>query len=192
LCTGSPSYASNPYQASITAAFTDGAHGLGGEFGAGGEALFVTGGVSFVNYRDLEETSTHASLGVGAELGVSENRNVFVCPLARMEFGSGPDIGTADISSFVLIGGGSVGVVASQSSTLMVVPTFGLAANYSRFNVEFGGRETTETDTSGRAVVGVGFIFDNNVGITPALVIPFSAGDTDPIFAIKLSFGFGG
>jgi hypothetical protein len=108
-----------------------------------------------------------------------------------MSFGVGPDVGAIDVSTFTLGAGGSMGVIASQTSTLAIVPTFGLAAVYNRVTVELAGNDVTESDSSGRASVGVGFIFNQNVGITPTLVIPLSVDNADPIFGIRLSFAFG-
>jgi hypothetical protein len=41
------------------------------------------------------------------------------------------------------------------------------------------------------ASLGVGFIVNRNVGITPSLAIPFSAGSDDPVFTIRITFNFG-
>lgn len=191
LCAGNPSFANQPYQAAVTAAFTEGAHGVGGEFGAGGEALFASAGVSVINYRDLDALATQVSLGAGTEFALEQQPNMFVCPLASVSFGVGPDVGAFDVSTINLGVGGSLGLIASQTGSLMVVPTFGLAAIFSRVTVENPGGEFTDSDGSGRAFIGVGFIFDQNIGITPAVVIPFSASNADPIFQIRLSLALG-
>jgi hypothetical protein len=85
-----------------------------------------------------------------------------------------------------------VGVIASQTNTLMVIPNFGLALHYDRVTVEFRGADESESDSSGLASVGVGFVFNRNVGISPSIAVPFSAGNSDVIFTIRLSFNFGG
>jgi hypothetical protein len=191
LCAGNPSFANQPYQAAITAAFTEDAHGIGGEFGVGSESLFAAAGVSVINFRDLDALSTQVSLAVGTDLATNQQQTVFVCPIASMSFGVGPDVGAFDVSTFTLGAGGSVGVIASQMNDLTIVPTFGLAAIYNRVTIEVADNDVTESDSSGRASVGVGFIFGENIGITPTLVIPFSVDNADPIFGIRLSFAFG-
>jgi hypothetical protein len=191
LCAGNPSFASRPYQAAITAAFTEGAHGVGGEFGAGNESVFVNAGVSAINFRDLDAIATQMSLGVGTDLAMNQGQTVFACPLASISFGVGPDVGAFDVSTISLGGGVSLGVIASQANDLMIVPTFGLAAIYSRVTAELPADDFTESDSSGRVSVGVGFILNQNVGITPTLTMPFSADNADPIFGIRLSFAFG-
>jgi hypothetical protein len=109
-----------------------------------------------------------------------------------VRFGAGPDIGAIDVSSVGLQGGGSVGVIATSTPSLMVVPTFGLAAVWQRVTVEVGGVERDSSDTSGAANVGVGFIFNERIGITPSIVIPFSVADSDVVFSLAFTFNFGG
>jgi hypothetical protein len=191
LCSGAPSFRDNPLQVAVAAAFTDGAQAVGGEFAGGGRALFGGVGVSVINFPDVDATSTEVSAFGGADLGTQSDR-VFVCPAASIAFGTGPDFDPVNVSTLTINTGGSVGIVAAQSGQLMVVPTFGLAAVFNQVSVEFGDVDESEWDTSGAATVGVGFIFNRNVGITPALIVPFSAGDSDVIFSIRLSFGFGG
>jgi hypothetical protein len=191
LCAGSPSFRAQPYLTGLTAGFTEGAHGIGGFFGTGGESLFAIGSIGVLNYRDLDALATQISGTVGAELDVSQNRRVFVCPVANIGFGAGPDVGGVDISTFSLGAGGEVGVIAYEVDNLMVVPTFGLLVDYSRINAEFAGNDESASDTSGRASVGVGFIFSEAIGLTPAISVPFSAAGSDPTFVIQLSFGFG-
>jgi hypothetical protein len=144
-----------------------------------------------LNYRELDALATQISGTVGAELDVSQNRRVFVCPVATIGFGAGPDVGGVDISTFSLGAGGEVGVIAYEVDNLRVVPTFGLLVDYSRINAEFGGTDESASDTSGRAIAGVGFIFSEAIGLTPAISVPFSAAGSDPTFVIQLSFGFG-
>jgi hypothetical protein len=191
FCVGSPSFRDQPYQVGVAAAFTDGARGVSGEFAAGGEALFAGGGVGVVNFDDFDATATNIFGFGGADLGVDQRERVFVCPLGRIGFGVGPDIGAADVSTFSLQVGGSVGVIASQTNTLMVIPNFGLALHYDRVTVEFGGEDESESDSSGLANIGVGFVFNRNVGITPSIAVPFSAGDSDVIFTVSFTFHFG-
>jgi hypothetical protein len=191
LCAGSPSFRDQPYQAGITAGFTEGAHGVGGFFGTGGESLFAIGSIGVVNYRDLDALATQISASVGADLATSQSSRVFVCPVASIGFGAGPDIGDVDISTFSLGAGGDVGIIAYEINDLRVVPTFGVSVAYNRINAEFGGSDATESDTSGLANIGVGFILSQNIGILPAVSVPFSAGGSDPTFVIRLSFGFG-
>jgi hypothetical protein len=73
----------------------------------------------------------------------------------------------------------------------MVVPTFGLSVIWNRVEAEIGDTERSDSDSSGRARIGVGLIFNRNVGITPSVSIPFSSGSDDAVFDLQLTFNFG-
>ncbi|MGH9253237.1 MAG: hypothetical protein ACRD3C_01570 [Vicinamibacterales bacterium] len=190
LCGGAPSFAQAPMQVGVSAAFRDGAQGVGGHFAGGGQALFGGVGLGVVNFSDLDATQTNITAFGGADLGVSGTNSVFVCPVAAVRFGVGPDIGPIDVSSVGLHGGGSVGVIASSTPSLMVVPTFGLAAAWQRVTFDTGTTERDVSDTFGIANLGVGFIFNRNVGITPSISIPFSVADSDVVFTLAFAFNF--
>jgi len=191
LCVGAPSFTQAPMQVGVSAAFRDGAHGVGGHFAGSGQALFGGIGIGVVNFSGLDATQTNITAFGGADLGVSGNSSVFVCPLAAVRVGVGPDIGPIDVSSVGLQGGGAVGVIASSTPSLMVVPTFGLAAAWQRVTFDMGATERDVSDTYGIANLGVGFIFNRNVGITPSISIPFSVADSDVVFNLALTFNFG-
>ena len=191
LCAGATSFAQQPYQVGIGASFQDGAQGVGGHFAAGGSSLFGGIGLGVVNFSDIDSTETDINVFAGSELNVEEDNRVFVCPLAAVNFGVGPDLGPVSVSSFTLQGGGRVGIVASDDNDMMIVPTFGLSAAWTRVSFERAGVESDDSDTYGVASLGVGFIFDRRIGITPGISIPFSVGDSDVAFTIEFTFGFG-
>lgn len=191
LCSGNPSFRDGPYQAGVGASFTDGIRTVGGTFAAGGESLFGGAGVSAVNYTGLDVRTAGVSAFVGSEFAADSRNRVLVCPVASLAFLAGPDTGPVDRSSATVQAGGNVGVIATQSGDTMVVPYFGLALLYQRVRTEIGGAESSASDTGAIADIGVGFIFNRMVGITPSLSIPFSAGASDAIFSIRFSFNFG-
>jgi hypothetical protein len=191
ICTGSPSFRDNPYQVALGASFTEGLRTAGGTFAGGGESVFAGAGVSVLNYTDLDERTAGLSAFAGAELALDTSSRVLLCPLASLAFAAGPDVGPVDVSSAALQAGGSVGVIASESGEMMIVPFFGLGLLYQRVSTEIGGADVSTSDTGAVADLGVGFILNRNVGITPAISIPFSTGSSDAIFTIRFSFNFG-
>jgi hypothetical protein len=193
ICTGAPTFRDGPFQVGLIAAFTEGAQGVGGTFAAGGESLFAGAGVSVTGFDDLGSNATAVDAFAGAEFVADSQNRVFLCPVVQVGFHSGPDVGDIDVSGFDLRGGGSVGVIAAESNDidLQVVPFFGLAAAYQRVTVDFGDDEITTSDSGGIATLGLGLIFNRNVGITPQVSIPFAVGDSDVVFAIRLTFNFG-
>ncbi len=191
LCAGAPSFRDNPFQVGASAAFRDGAQGVGGSFGAGGEALFAAAGVSALNFDGADSSQTSVSGTIGADLQADDNARVFLCPVGQVAFSTGPDFDPVDVSTITLSGGVNVGVIASQTDTLTVIPTFGLFAVHSRVTAEAGGSENTASDASGLASVGAGLLFRRNVTVIPEVLVPFSAGNGDALFSIKVLYSFG-
>ena len=74
---------------------------------------------------------------------------------------------------------------------LCLVFLSGLFAVHTRSTAEVGRTESTASDPSGLASVGVGLIFNRNVAIIPEVLVPFSAGNRDAIFSIQFLFNFG-
>jgi hypothetical protein len=191
ICAGMPSFAEAPYQAGVSAGFREGTQGFGGRFAGGSSSLFAGGAVSILSFSEVESTQTNISAFAGADLGVDQSDRVFVCPIGSVAFGVGPDIGDVDVSTFAVQGGGSVGVVASSTSALMVVPTFGLAAGWQRASLNGAGIDTSGSDAFGVASLGVGLIFNRRIGIAPGISIPFSVADSEVAFTIDFTFNFG-
>lgn len=191
ICLGAATFRDAPYQAAVAASFTEGVREVEGSFAGGGESVFAGAGVSVVRFTPGNERTAGVSAFAGAEFATDQGDRVLLCPVVRLGFLAGPDFGPVDVSSVALQGGASVGVIASQQGDLMVVPFFGLSAVYQRVSTDVGGIESSASDTGGVADLGVGLIFNRTVAITPLVSIPFSAGGSDAVFTIRLSFNFG-
>jgi hypothetical protein len=190
-CLGAPSFRVAPYQAGVGASFTDGLRQVEGTFAGGGESLFAGAGVSVLNFTDIDVRTAGVSAFAGAELATDRRNRVLLCPIVRLGFLAGPDIGAVDLSSVSIQGGGSIGVIAAEDGDVMVVPFFGLSAGWTRVTTEIGGIEDSASDTGGVADLGVGLILTRTVGITPQVSIPFSSGTDDAVFTIRFTFNFG-
>jgi hypothetical protein len=154
-CGGSPSFRDGPLQAGIGASFTDGARSVSGTFAGGGESVFAGAGVSVVNFTNLDVRSPGVSGFVGAEFAADTRDRVLVCPVLSLGFLAGPDLGAVNVSQAALQVGGTVGVIASDSSDLMVVPFFGLGFLYERVATDIGAVESSVSDTGAVADLGV-------------------------------------
>jgi hypothetical protein len=191
ICGGRPSFRDGPLQVGIGASFTDGARGVEGTFAGGGESVFAGVGVSVTNFTGVDVRSAGVNAFAGAEFATDRQNKVLLCPVVRVGFGTGPDVGPVDVSTAFVQGGGSIGVIASDRDGMMVVPFFGLSAVYDRVMTDLGGVENSFSDTGGIADLGVGLVFNRTVGITPLISVPFSTGGSDVIFTLKFSFNFG-
>jgi hypothetical protein len=191
-CLGLPSFAEGPYQASIGAAFTDGAQSFGGGLAAGSDDIFGGATLSFRNVSAVDSTATSFAANVGSTFVLSQRERVEACPVGSVIITSGPDIGdTVDVSGVGLRAGGRLGVVAAELNNMEVVPTFGLDIAYDRVKAEVLDVETTARETYVIARVGVGFILNKRIGLLPALGIPLGLDDSDPEFSIVVAYHFG-
>lgn len=191
LCRGGPSFAGFPYQVGAMASATDGAQAYGGDFSVGGQYLFAGAGFSARHVDEADASSAEVSSRAGLEFRVSQTRRIYFCPAAFVAFGTGPDLGDVDVSTFAVGGGGRVGVVVRDTDAFQLVPTFGVDAVRERRALELGGVEQENTDGYGVAALGVGLIFNRRFGITPEVGVPFSAADSDATVTVRVAYGFG-
>lgn len=191
LCRGGPSFATLPYHATGLAEFGDETRGLGGDFFVGGRHLF--GGAGFI-VRDVESTGssgTEVSSRVGLALPVSRVQRIDVCPSGFVGFGTGPDVGDVDVSTFRAGAGLRAGVAVRDTDVLTVVPTFGIDVFRERLAFESGGIEQDRSDGVGVASLGVGFIVKRRLAMIPELAVPFSAADSEVTVTIRVTYAFG-
>lgn len=201
VCTGAPSFREAPRQirvsdvfgVSVSDAFSADAQAFGASAAAGGRTAFGGGGFAVTSFDGLDSTATSVSGTVGADLPVDRDERVFVCPLGSAVYAFGPDVGSININSFGVLGGARVGVLAAESSNLRVIPTFGVALFYRRVTLDAPGFQSLEeSDTSGLATIGVGFVFNGRIGLIPAIVIPFAIPDRDVALSLSFVFNFWG
>lgn len=189
-CMGAPSFAAQRMQAGLAASFIGDRHDVGGTFAIGRQSLFGGIGVSATHIRFIG-TAPSISGSVGAEFP-SSDRPVFTCPVFQAGYASGPELEPFDVSSVALRGGISVGaIVAETHRGVKFIPTFGLAVLYDRATVTLSNFENTSSVWSGVATLGVGFLFNDNLSVIPALEVPFSAGTADSGFSLRWVYGFG-
>src|SRR5262245_39669825 len=144
LCTGNPSFVYAPYQASIGAMFSNGVRGIEAGAAAGGKTIYGGAGLLVLNFTDIDVRTAGVYAHVGAELAADRDNKIMICPAVRLDVLAGPDVGPVDNSSVALQGGGSIGMVVSDSGDMQVVPFFGLALVHTRLSSSFnGGNETT-------------------------------------------------
>lgn len=189
LCAGAPSFRMSPFQAGVDSVFSGDAQGVGASFAAG-RTLFGAVTVTATRFSDRESASRSVGGAAGLEVPLGGDRRGFVCPVAHVAWGVGPNVGPLEVSTVSAGAGGRLGVVAAEAGRLMVVPTLGLSAVYRRSSAEFRGLEEEESDAYGLAAMGIGLLFNERIGITPGILIPFSVTDPDVAFLLTVAFGF--
>ena len=189
LCAGAPSFGVHPFHVGVDGAFSSNAQGVGATI-AVGRALFGAVTVNTQTFDDLESSFRSVGATAGLEVTLGSDRRAFACPTGHMGFGFGPNVGPLNVSSVRASGGGRLGVVIAETDPLIVVPTVGLLSVYQRDTAEFRGLKQEDSDVYGLATIGIGLIVSRRIGITPGIVIPFSATDPDVAFSLSVAFGF--
>jgi hypothetical protein len=188
-CRGAPSFTAHPTQAGVAASFIGDRRDIGGTFAVGRQSLFGEIGVSATHIRFIG-TAPSISGSIGAEFR-SSDRPVFTCPVFQAGYASGPALEPFDASSVALRGGIGVGaIVAETHRGVKFIPTFGLAVLYDRATVTLSTFENTNAVWSGIATLGIGFLFNDNLSVIPALEVPFSAGTAESGFSLRWVYGF--
>jgi hypothetical protein len=189
ICVGRAPLNQGTLQAGGGVAFTDGANAFSGFFGGGTDRGF--GGVSIgrTNFSDFDSSSTDIMGFFGG--GNYFTPKVHLCALADVGYSAGPEILFVDTHSVGFGGGISIGVVASETETLAVVPTFGGSVRYHRLTAKFDGESESTSETYGVIEAGLGLILNKRVAITPLISIPVGLDENDLVFSLTVSFNFG-
>jgi hypothetical protein len=195
ICEGLASYRTAPFQVAASGSFSDDATGFSGSLGFGGAGLFGSVGLGVISFDELDGSGFALGGGAGYDALIGENGIVAVCPevsLAQL-FGPNDILGLGyDYSETDFAFGGAVGVIATQTDQIGIIPTAGLAFNVAIGRLEDAlGNSESETETFGSVALGVGFVFSQIVSFRPQVVIPFGLEGGDVSFGATLSVNFG-
>ena len=191
LCAGAPAFSMAPLQVGTGISFTEGVKQFGVGFAGGGESAF--GGVNFsrANLTDVSVSAKTLGGFVGGQMG---GGRMALCPVGELGYTWGPDLILLNLRTVTGAGGVRVGVLANDSDTVMVVPTFGAGMVWERTTITdiFEATDSTN-DYYGVATAGVGLIFSRAIGVVPGVSIPFATGvGTDVTFTLRFVVNFGG
>jgi hypothetical protein len=79
------------------------------------------------------------------------------------------------------------------TGTTDVVPTFGFSFNVQRVKWSGGFFDgVSETEPFGALQLGVGFVFNERLSLTPMLFVPLGLENADPTFRVSFSTKIGG
>lgn len=190
-CLGGPDLATPAVQLRVGGAFTDGARGIVGGLGGGSNRFFSTADIEFTAYDLVDDTEFAFGSVFGTQITTGPQRNVALCPVGAVRFGFGPNPDPVSFRSIIVQGGGSIGVIATTTSTFSVVPTFGIAFTRALATVTLNGISTSDGTNYGVGVIGVGLRFNNHrSAVVPTLSVPFGLNGGDIEFAIRFTTNF--
>ena len=195
-CRGLESFQRRPIQLFTNGLFSHQArsYAAGVDVGAGrafGELQF--GGIEI----DAWDASA-ATLGGGAgyQLPLNERGTAQLCPTAELGFVRGPkDIlwTGIDYSETDFSFGVAAGVLATGTSQQVeVVPTGSIALANASSKLTGASRTVSHSQWFGTVSLGVGFVFRQEVSITPTLSHAFGVSGTSTTVGIRVAFAFGG
>jgi hypothetical protein len=160
----------------------------------GNDAAFGLFQVEHSNLKDSTLSATVLSGDVGAQIAIDRDRRAVICPT----FGAGYLFGPQnlppdgrDLSGWLVVGGGTLGVSAVRTSGIEVVPAFGLFVQRLTTKVSFEDASVSQSTTDGLLALGVGVVVQQRLSIVPQALIPV-AGDTDgpTIFRLLVAVSF--
>ncbi|MGQ0767314.1 MAG: hypothetical protein ACT4OZ_16825 [Gemmatimonadota bacterium] len=193
-CAGLPSFANT--SANVFGALTifEGAKQLGAGAAFGRDAgPFVSVSGSRTSLDDDAGSALGADVAAGLQMPLGSERKAWLCPAAGAGYSNGPSDEFEGVEFKVtgqaLSAGLLVGVLASGSETLEVIPTGGFSLVYSRVSLSVAGESESDSDTFGVLSGGVGLVFNKTFGVKPFVNIPLGLEDSDPSFGVIVSVG---
>lgn len=192
VCVGNPALGSNSRgNVGLGVSFFDGGKGYnaGGVFGG---RVFGAANFSYVDFDDTDLSFKEISGSVAYEASPSGSE-LSICPALGAGYGFGLEVAGIDVTSVTITPAVSMGLGAVVSPTVTVAPFAQAGLVYTRVTADAGPfGDTTETDTSGALVLGVGFIFNSRLSLGPAVYIPVAADGGDTEFSLSLVVAVGG
>jgi hypothetical protein len=172
--------ASTPGFVGFDASFTAGGQSFAGEVGGASDHVFGAASVGYLHFSDFDTHALETGAIVGGDV-VPRSIHVHACPLAGFTYVHYND---ADLNEVDVHAGGSIGIVALQSNSLMVIPFVeGIYTHAIVLN------QDTSADV-GNLTFGVGLSFDRRISVIPQVLIPINTGTSDPTFELRVTFGF--
>jgi hypothetical protein len=173
----------------------DGLTSVPGTLVAGSDSAF--GGV-VVTHTAIDDTPLSSTLvggEVGGQLPLAGGRTAMLCPIVGLGYQRGPTnidvIPTFYFKSWQLLAGGSVGFIAAETGAMQFVPTAGLFVERNSVKATFDGKTEHLSDTVGRALLGVGVVFNRRLALVPRANVPLAAPGSDPSFSLVATLNFG-
>ncbi|HET9425957.1 MAG TPA: hypothetical protein VFO55_11335 [Gemmatimonadaceae bacterium] len=192
MCNGTASFSAGRMRAGVGLSFGDGYSTIDGEFAYGARSgLYGGATLNLIDYENTTESATGFGLNGGKAMLIGTAKKVEMCPQVVLNFSSGPNVGTTEISSSSLGAGVSFGTLMNASTSFDLVPFGGAFIRRNAMEVTNGTTTAEDSDVDLDLAVGAGFVFGKKWTLRPAISIPVTADGADPVFQIMGSLNFG-
>lgn len=196
-CLGFPGFGGQPLRLGGEITTGDDVTTLGANLAFGQAAgAFASVGLGMADADGVSGTGLLVNGMVGTQIAAGTrsgtSAGLQLCPVASIEYQSGPNVGDLDVSGLILRGGVSLGTSLPMTSTIALAP-FGTASiAYARASVSSGTFDGSDSDVGGVIDLGAGLLFNNRFTIRPKVEIPIGFDDSSARFGVSFGFNFGG
>ena len=195
-CLGAASFSSGLLRVGAGMGTSDGAKSYGVDMAVGAKSGgYVSGGLSRLEYRDIDGSAKSVALGAGYAINLNPARTVQFCPEVGYQRVSGPDIQyagyTITTSARAVSYGGSFGGRVAVLPALDLVPFTGAYYVSTRATETLVSDSRSESWSYGEFDIGAGFVINKTLTLQPSVVIPFAVSGAKSTFEIGLAFNFG-
>lgn len=194
-CLGMPSFTSGQMQVAGGGTFTDGANSFGATFGYGvPNQLYGKAGIGSTSYDGLDGSSFDFGVSGGYQIPLQTSRKAELCPVASLNFGSGPDdiIGSGvDMSTRTFAFGAAVGAQLGNNPQMRIVPNASFQFANTRASLDDGTTSTSASESYALLTLSTGFVFNSRFSLNPSLSFPMGLEGSDASFGLAGAINFG-
>lgn len=194
-CQGFPSFQRRPVQLFVSGLFGDESRSYAAGVAVGSTGVFGELELGAIDVDAFSASSSTLDVGAGFQVPINQRGTAHLCPTAKLGFARGPkDINGTGIdyreTDFSL--GVAVGVIASSTAQLEVVPTGSIA--FANANSTLTGASGSVSSSQSFPIIGlgVGFVFGRAVSITPSISRALGASGASTTLGIRVAFVLGG
>jgi hypothetical protein len=195
-CVGAAAFSAGPVRLGAGLGTSDGVKSYGVGMAAGAKSGgYVSGGLSRIEYSDLDGSGRSVALGAGWAINMNRSRTVQFCPEVGYQHVSGPDLEYAEYkittSARAVSYGGAFGGTVAVSPSLDLVPFTGAYYVTTRATATLVTDSRSESQDYGEFDVGAGFVINKTLTLQPSVGIPFGVSEAKSTFEIGFAFNFG-
>jgi hypothetical protein len=193
-CVGMPSFSSGPMQLAAAGSFTDGSNSFGSTFGYGvPKGLYGKVGIGTTSYDALDGSSFDFGLAGGYQMPLHSSRKAEVCPIASLNFGSGPNdvVGGVDMSSRNFAVGAALGAQVGRNPQMQILPNASFQLANTRVTADDGTTSDSASESYALLTLGTGFVFNSRFSLNPSISLPIGLEGSDASFQLGGAIQFG-
>jgi hypothetical protein len=195
-CEGRPLFAAGGTQVGAGVEFADGANSFGGGIGMGASTgVYGRAVIGTTSYDNLG-SSFNVGGAIGYQVPMGRTRALQLCPVGSFNFELGPndieDTGF-DVSGRSAQFGIMLGTALPSGATVAILPNGGLSFAYAKAKIEDSDGEAVleGSESYGILNLGLGFVFNSRVGLTPTVAIPLGLEGSEATFGLSVALNFG-